>query len=604
MTRRDHFRRPSVFRVCSFGDAIKLWTVLQVLLLFPVTVLGDAVSQSNGNSPHHQQHQHIPPPPPPPLQDSSTASNSNTDVIQVVETESWDGERWIGAETSRWTTTGGRSCVSPADLEAPLNGKFEGGWKIVLGEERDDYGWNYVYSMSRQRPRRQRIWLRTVQLNTSSTVTSKPKPTTLQTLQRKSASLMRLPSLVKTMPASPTMQALRTIPARTQQLPALLQSALQMISDDWNFKGFGFSFYKSFLFKESFGLAFRIPLTTNWDVWDRHPEWPSFSMSVAFFYPFTAAVNVSGSVNVEWIKWCVVQLCISGRHLIAICLLGLARGFVLAGSALAFPLTRELYQLPDSKDLLPRLDSTLRDKPTFSTTLQERVGVSYSWRLSAKRGYETRRSVWHIYLPTLLSLLQHVDQVQQTCQKVWRQNPNTVSTTRYLAGFVPQAVRRRGRRRSTTQVSQQSSPSAKIQTFSMLDYARESKWAEWCQRKTGSLGVSTGYPIPDKPHFSCSAVLSLSGFYFQPDTIGGGGGSDRSSTPDAAPATTTTTTTTTASMARMEKQEDPVAAAVTSSALRTTTNGGNAQAETLSVSARPARVDGVKAPVTSKTASA
>jgi hypothetical protein len=72
-------------------------------------------------------------------------------------------------------------------------------------------------------------------------------------------------------------------------------------------------------------------------------------------------------------------------------------------------------------------------------------------------------------------------------------------------------------RKDDTAIASTSSSSGPI---SLLEMTRDTQWADWwLQRKTGSLGVSTGYPLPDKPHFSCSAVLSLSGFYFRPDSI-------------------------------------------------------------------------------------
>jgi len=36
----------------------------------------------------------------------------------------------------------------------------------------------------------------------------------------------------------------------------------------------------------------------------------------------------------------------------------------------------------------------------------------------------------------------------------------------------------------------------------------------WLRKHFASLGVSTSGPIPDTPHISCSANLSLSGLYF------------------------------------------------------------------------------------------
>jgi hypothetical protein len=501
--------------------------LLQIIgTLFPLAVLCHVPSSSHPNFPR------IPGPQPPPPQRSNPNDNStlpnvqlaSTDVIQVQETEVWTGDRWIGADP-RWTTADGLASVSPAEISPPPGGSFEGEWKIILGgEERDNFGWVYMYSTG-QWPRRQRIWLRAFQLHTSSRIaTALPSASNgPETPQKKSAKMVRLPSPAA-VSVSPAFEVLRSIPSRTQQLPSALKDALQLVKDDWNFKGFGFSFYKSFLFRNSFGAAFRIPLTTNLNLWDRHPDWPSLSMSISCFYPPTLSISVSGTVNVEWVKWSIVQLAILARQLIAIFLLSSARSLVFMGSALAYPITGQIFQLPVSVTLLPPLDSTFRDRPVFSSTLQERIGISYSWRISSSRGYEFRRQLSHLYLPTLLSLLQHAESIQQTLQQNMRAYSSTSFITRYLVGFVPRLVRSDKLKRDTRSPSESSSslPAKKAPAMSLVDSSRDSKWKEWLlRRKTGSLGVSTAYPTRDAPYFSCSALLSLSGFYFKPDSFGG-----------------------------------------------------------------------------------
>lgn len=41
------------------------------------------------------------------------------------------------------------------------------------------------------------------------------------------------------------------------------------------------------------------------------------------------------------------------------------------------------------------------------------------------------------------------------------------------------------------------------------------KPADWWQKHFGAIGLSTSYPIPVPPNFSCSAQLSLSGLNFE-----------------------------------------------------------------------------------------
>jgi hypothetical protein len=89
-------------------------------------------------------------------------------------------------------------------------------------------------------------------------------------------------------------------------------------------------------------------------------------------------------------------------------------------------------------------------KPKYSSELSERLGCSLSYRLSIQRGFEWRFNYWHSYMPTFT---------------VFR---------RILRMEAP---------------------------------------AAWWDKHFGSLGLSTGYPLPLPPHYSCSACLGLSGLY-------------------------------------------------------------------------------------------
>jgi hypothetical protein len=416
--------------------------------------------------------------------DTGTGTGTGTGSIQIVETEYWNGRVWVGAP-HRWTTPLGAACASPADMGSQ-------GWKIVLGGARDDYGWNYYYTDPLNVPKRLRIWLR-VQIQAQAQAQG------------------------------------RTVAVGTPPRPSILQN----MRDDWNFKGFGLSFYKSLIWLHSCGFSFRIPLTSNFGIFDRHPEWPKLSMSLSFYYPFTASLSLSCSVNLEYVRYVALQACIAFRHVIAMMLLWFARGLVLAGSTLAFPITQHWYEVRQPHLLLPDLQQTqtLTPKPTFSSTLQERVGVSYSWRYSASRGYYTRRSVSHLYLPTILSLLELIDACQQKGQTLWHKYRNRYRYYRdyyqtrsrnYWPGFVPFAVKNRQQLQQPIAFDDLNyHNNNKFRPLSLFEHiSRDTGWADWLlQRKTGSLGVSSSYPSSDKPYFSCSAALSLSGFDFKPDTI-------------------------------------------------------------------------------------
>ena len=84
--------------------------------------------------------------------------------------------------------------------------------------------------------------------------------------------------------------------------------ATKAVVDDFNFKGFGWSFYKSFIFPTSCGVTLRLPLTINFDWFDRHPVLPSISSAAGFYYPWTAIAFISVSVPMDMIRFVVVQL--------------------------------------------------------------------------------------------------------------------------------------------------------------------------------------------------------------------------------------------------------------------------------------------------------
>lgn len=135
------------------------------------------------------------------------------------------------------------------------------------------------------------------------------------------------------------------------------------------------------------------------------------------------------------------------------------KGIVLAASALAFPITRKLYQPP-----LPVVSPWARSSaPNYSRIIEERLGCSVSWRVSRTRGYEFRVSYWHYYAPTLTSMWPAVKSVASLLQ---RQDKATMP--------------------------------------------------DWWSRRSAAFGLSTSGPLPDQPHVTSSLALSLSGYYLRP----------------------------------------------------------------------------------------
>lgn len=333
------------------------------------------------------------------------SSKASTNVLQITETEVWDGEKWKAGD-HRWTKKNDRPTKSPDKQKAPRGNAFDGDWKIVTSSSgshsRDSYGWEYV--VAKPHPIRRRVWLR-------SMVPSKQ---------------------VSRRPEAPFW--------------------MQRIRDDWNFKGYGWTFYKSMLATDSFGAAFRLPLTFNFDSWDRNPALPSISTSLCLWHPYAAILYLNGSLRVEWIKWIMARTWALSTYLSLWLVWSLFRGLAIALSALVFPVTRRLWNPP-----LP-LEFPRGNPCVYSRNVEERLGCSLSWRVSKDSGYEFRVSYWHYYAPTLTSI----------CEAL-----------------------------SLTQLFTNNKPPA------------------WFARRSGAIGLSTGAPVPDAPYVSCSAILSLSGYYFE-----------------------------------------------------------------------------------------
>lgn len=357
---------------------------------------------------------------------SSEINKESSGILQVYETEVWDASlnAWKAhGPNNRWTNESGNPCSSPSELPPPSGFQFVGEWKIVVQTGRDALGWEYQFRYL-QPPTRRRIWLRSLEL-----------PPDLQTKKQ------------------------IVISPKRRRKSSIIQTAFKAVLDDWNFKGYGISLYKSFI-TESFGLALRLPLTMNFDWWDRHPELPSLSSSVDFYYPLCIAGFLSGSVHVELVKWMFLHVYMMAVRITSLFIYNvLVKGLFAIGSVLLYPLFGKFHTLP------PLPPPKMVARPKFGTDISERVGASVSYRWSLERGYEFRVSYWHSYLPTIM---------------VYRNLLSNIIAWKPL---------------------------------------EESPRMAWWQQHFGSIGTSTGYPLPLPPHFSCSACLSLSGFYFQDQAV-------------------------------------------------------------------------------------
>jgi hypothetical protein len=321
------------------------------------------------------------------INDIGLARDQTTErIVQLVETEVFDGKVWKapgGTKKStslRWTDLEtGEMAPSPTEH---FDDEYEwtSDWKIVTSAHRDEFGWEYDYKQKRNQqqsglsaaPTRRRIWLRT----------------------------HREESFALSSSSSSGGVDRRRKGKRRRKGP--VKQALELIMEDFNFKGFGVTVYKSIVFLKSAGIALRLPILTNFNWWESHPSLPSLASSVAYYTPGTFVLFLNASIRYEWLQWAVHNACATFAYA-GVWLLWtlLLRGLITAVSALAFPVTRRLLLDPQ----LPLRPPNWKIPPSFSRVFEERLGCSWSWRVSIERGYEYRVSYWHYFAPSVAALL-------------------------------------------------------------------------------------------------------------------------------------------------------------------------------------------------------
>jgi hypothetical protein len=361
-------------------------------------------------------------------------ANASFSLVQTLETQIWEAssKSW---KSSQWTSENdGKEQATTSPLQQLQANDKTGDWKILLQPGRDSLGWEYEYQ-HQLAPTRRRVWLQ-------KTIIADPN------VQIKTAFT---PKVLKK-------RSMLTIGGTKNKLLNPIVSIVARVRDDFHFKGFGMSFYKSLLYKYSCGVAFRLPILANWDGWDRRPQLPSLSSQVCLYYPPTIAFCVSSSMNMEWWQYTCQRMYASLKQVIHLILYQVLRGFYIVGSWLLYPVLRSVTELPTTLQPPTPLAS-----PTYQSDIQERLGMTVSYRWSLTRGREWRVSYWHMYLPTI---------------QVYRQCLGRLS----------------------------------LMTPTLLQ-----QQLDWCARHFVSLGVDTSaVPDPTLQHnFSCTALVSLSGLHLQ-----------------------------------------------------------------------------------------
>lgn len=161
----------------------------------------------------------------------------------------------------------------------------------------------------------------------------------------------------------------------------------------------------------------------------------------------------------------------------------------------------------------------------YSASIQDRVGASFSWRLSEGGQTELRVSYWHLFLPTMLALAGALGRVTA---RSMIDGPGEGSAAAKEGDDERSGVTMRGRvggddppRLADADDVVGSGKAGKTRgRLGRRKDAAAGAWQRlagpleaWAARRTGSLGITWGGPIPEPPGMSCHAILTTSGYY-------------------------------------------------------------------------------------------
>ncbi|GMI00301.1 hypothetical protein TrST_g3124 [Triparma strigata] len=274
------------------------------------------------------------------------APSSNSTSVTVLESR--------GAEEgpSTFLTASQEGINSPEDLQPPPGFEWDGNWKIDVSKSK--YGWFGTAGGERRK------WIRMV------------KPA-----EKVSGPTSKLPI---TKPSAEVAEP--TVKDDKKQVSGLIQSILE----DWNFKGYSLSIYKSFLYPLAFGLSLRLPLSQNFLSYFARPYLPSLTSSLGLYYPWSIGVFLSFSVPInlylQYLKQFIFMIALRKR----------------------------------------------RERVVLNADVVKRVGFSVSYRFSTRYGFRFLVAPWVLYMPTLVHLLnilsQHLKRVSnessQLIQRLYR----------------------------------------------------------------------------------------------------------------------------------------------------------------------------------------
>lgn len=177
--------------------------------------------------------------------------------------------------------------------------------------------------------------------------------------------------------------------------PSLLK---ELLVEEFNFKGFGLSLYKSFQAFSKCGFALRVPVFSNLDWWDSQPALPSVNLMFCLYFPFKLSFGISSSIDIQAVKWTTQR---SFAHLLDFFEMIVKYVVVYLSAILSLAKVQQHQHFQEEKTTKVEKHKVQHPKPQYKTDIQERLGCTMWYKYSLQKGFHNNMSLWHMYLPTL-----------------------------------------------------------------------------------------------------------------------------------------------------------------------------------------------------------
>ncbi len=145
----------------------------------------------------------------------------------------------------------------------------------------------------------------------------------------------------------------------------------------------------------------------------------------------------------------------------------------------------------------------------YSSILQERLGVSLSWRLSKVRGYEYRCNFFFSCMPTRVFWSQMEEERKRQVDRARR-----AADFRGIRNDPTSSSKHAGTTDVGNKIVEGGAGILDVQTGRSKTHATSSIMSSFLSEHFSAVGLSTGWPLPMEPYFALNLVLSLSGFYY------------------------------------------------------------------------------------------